>query len=58
MGTATGHTHPISNLCSQMGTTALELCHVNFSFGSLLIRPLKNEIISLDPSLEEMKSRL
>lgn len=42
-----GHMLLISNLCSQMRTSALELHHVNFSFWSLLICPLYNEIKTL-----------
>lgn len=45
--TAIGYALCISNLCSQLRTTSVELCHVNFSLLSVSISPLNNEIKTL-----------
>lgn len=58
MGTGIGYTLPIFILCSQLRTTALELYYITFSFWSLWISPLHDEIKTLflsDPNLGEIK---
>lgn len=58
MSAAIGYILPIFILCSPLRTTTLEFYHITFSFWSLLISSLHDEIKTLflsDPNLGDIK---